>query len=85
MRQLAYVECAGMSRLIFLIAIIAVVYFLLRSYRKSASRNDASPISEEMVRCVECGVHLPKSESILSSGEFFCSEAHRRDRASRNK
>lgn len=74
-----------MSRLIFFIAIIAVVYFLLRSYRKSAPKNDVQPSSEEMVRCAECGVHLPKSESILSGGEFFCCEAHRRDRASRNK
>lgn len=74
-----------MSRLIFLIAIIAVVYFLLRSYRKPTPKSDTSQSSEEMVRCVECGVHLPKSESILAGGEFFCSEAHRRDRANRNK
>jgi uncharacterized protein len=31
-----------------------------------------------MVRCIHCGVHLPRSESITSEGKFFCSEEHRR-------
>lgn len=30
-----------------------------------------------MVRCVHCGVHLPVSESLLSNGQYYCSEAHR--------
>jgi len=31
-----------------------------------------------MVRCVYCGVHLPRSESLTSDGKFFCSDEHRR-------
>jgi uncharacterized protein len=30
-----------------------------------------------MVRCAQCGVHLPKSESILVGGNFFCCAEHR--------
>jgi uncharacterized protein len=72
-----------MSRLLFLLAIVIVVYLLLRSYRKPAPKQDAEAPAEEMVRCAHCGVHLPKSESILSGGKFFCSDAHRREHQSK--
>ena len=73
-----------MSRLLFLLAVGIVVYLLLRSYRRPAPKQDvpAAP-AEEMVRCVVCGVHLPKSESILAGGKFFCSDAHRREHTSK--
>jgi uncharacterized protein len=65
-----------MSRLLLLIAIAAVVYQLIRSYRKSLPQQD-NPVVEDMVRCAHCGVHLPRSESILAGGKFFCSAEHR--------
>jgi uncharacterized protein len=77
--------CVAMSRLIVIFAIVAVVYFLLRSYFKRSPKADTPESSEEMVRCVQCGVHLPKSEAILAGGEYFCCEAHRRDRAGRSE
>ena len=74
-----------MSRLIFIVAIAAVVYLLLKSYRNRISgeqpqgRPEPPPAhAEDMVRCVHCGVHLPRSESIMSGGKFYCSEEHRR-------
>ena len=69
-----------MSRLIFLIVIVAAVFFLVRSFRKNATLRDDSTTkveAEDMVRCAHCGVHLPKSESIQAAGAFFCSAAHR--------
>ncbi len=74
-----------MSRLLFLLAVAVVVYLLLKSYRRPAPRQDkdASAPAEEMVRCVQCGVHLPKSESILAGGNFYCSDAHRRQHTSK--
>lgn len=72
-----------MSRLLFLLAVIIVVYLLLRSYRRQSPRQDTSASAEEMVRCVKCGVHLPKSESILAGGNFYCSDAHRREHTSK--
>ncbi len=73
-----------MSRLLFLLAVAIVVYLLLKSYRRQAPGQDASasspdPASEEMVRCVQCGVHLPRSESIMAGGNFFCCDEHRRE------
>jgi uncharacterized protein len=72
-----------MSRLLFLLAVVVVVFLLLRSYRRQAPKQDASAPAEEMVRCVQCGVHLPKSESILAGGNFYCSDAHRREHTSK--
>lgn len=72
-----------MSRLLFLLAIFIVVYLLLRSYRRQSPRQNTLDASEEMVRCAKCGVHLPKSESILAGGNFYCSDAHRREHTSK--
>ncbi|NOU01256.1 MAG: hypothetical protein HOO95_06760 [Gallionella sp.] len=69
-----------MSRLFFLLAIVVAIYLLVRSYGKKASEQDKSvtkDAAEDMVRCTHCGVHLPKGESILADGHFFCSAAHR--------
>jgi len=65
-----------MSRLLLLIAIAVVVYLLVKSYRRDVPRQDKS-VAEDMVRCAHCGVHLPKSESIMAGGQFFCGVAHR--------
>lgn len=73
-----------MSRLLFLFAVIAVVYWLLKTYRKQSPKQDApATSSEDMVRCAQCGVHLPKSEATASAGRFFCGEAHRREHESK--
>ncbi|MBI1174501.1 MAG: hypothetical protein GC139_04445 [Sideroxydans sp.] len=67
-----------MSRLLFLIAVAVVVYWLLKSYRERLPEDKAVDGVEDMVRCAYCGVHLPKSEGILADGRHYCSEAHRR-------
>jgi uncharacterized protein len=73
-----------MSRLLFLLAVIVVVFLLLRAYRRQAPKQqDVAAQAEEMVRCAKCGVHLPKSESILSGGNYYCSDAHRREHTSK--
>ncbi|TAJ76023.1 MAG: hypothetical protein EPO42_13530 [Gallionellaceae bacterium] len=74
-----------MGRLIFLFAVVAVIYWLIKSYLRQSPKQDAPESSEEMVCCAQCGVHLPKSESILAGGEYFCCEAHRRERAGRSE
>jgi uncharacterized protein len=68
-----------MSRLLFLAVIAAVVYWLLKSYRKQLPMDEDTPVqAEDMVRCAHCGVHLPKHESILAASAYYCSEEHRR-------
>lgn len=72
-----------MSRLLFLVIIVVLVFWLLKSYGKrlrkdETSDENATGQTEDMVRCAQCGVHLPKRESLLASGKYYCSEAHRR-------
>nr|WP_302848423.1 PP0621 family protein [Nitrosospira multiformis] len=66
-------------------ALIALLFlWVIRSYRRALKKRaemQKQPQSlegEDMVRCVYCGVHLPRSESIISEGRFFCSDEHRR-------
>ena len=65
-----------MSRLLMLAAIAALVYLLIKSYRRNIERQDKA-LAEDMVRCAHCGVHLPKSESVQSQDKAFCSAGHR--------
>jgi uncharacterized protein len=62
------------------LAIVALVFWLLRRYRRSLEDNGKPRRAEieDMVRCAQCGMHLPRSESIESGGRFFCSVEHRR-------
>jgi uncharacterized protein len=70
-----------MARLILILVGVAIVYWLLKSFSRSATQHKPAAtrdaVAEDMVRCAQCGVHLPKSESFLESGNFFCSIAHR--------
>ncbi len=36
----------------------------------------AQQLAEPMIRCVECGVHAPKSDSVMVAGQPFCCAAH---------
>ncbi|HEY6094820.1 MAG TPA: PP0621 family protein [Gallionellaceae bacterium] len=74
-----------MGRLLFILAIVAVIIWWLKSMRNQQQppRQDEQQqppprAAEDMVRCAQCGVHLPRSESYLVGGKFYCSEAHSR-------
>jgi uncharacterized protein len=73
------------GKLIVLVIIVLVVMFVLKSYLRGVeSKRQASapgPANDNaantMVRCAQCGVHVPRSEGILSRSKFFCSDEHR--------
>ncbi len=69
-----------MGKLIFLVLAVVIVWAVLKNHAKSRARSQAPRASapEDMVRCAHCGVHLPRSESHASGGNFFCSEDHLR-------
>lgn len=71
-----------MGKFLLVVLVIAAVYLVARAYARSA-RRDVSDSSEpargeDMVQCLHCGVHLPRSESLQADGGSFCSEEHRR-------
>lgn len=49
-----------------------------RQLPKQAARKGAPPIQhpESMVRCAHCGIHMPRSEAVLSGGKTWCSSEH---------
>lgn len=66
-----------MSRLIFIVFAIGLVYWLVKkTFRQPGGKVEDPKPTEEMVRCAECGIHIPKSESWSAKGNYFCCEAH---------
>lgn len=69
-----------MARLIFLLLLVVVVYLLIKRLwpKPPVVQQRASPPEELMVACAHCGVNQPRSDSLLSDGQYYCCDAHRR-------
>ena len=70
-----------MAKIILLVLGLLLAYWILKTYRRRVDRREpqeqaAGP--EDMVRCAQCGVHLPRSESVTTQGSFYCSADHER-------
>ncbi|MEQ1602094.1 MAG: hypothetical protein HOP04_09905 [Methylophilaceae bacterium] len=66
---------------IFLLAIAFwLLITILKRYRNSWNAPDEplkkSEQTELMVQCAHCGVHLPKSDSLLVNDQYYCCQAH---------
>ena len=74
-----------MGKLAFFLIIAVLVYWIIKTRSpeetqtpdENQAENETPKSLEEMVRCAHCGVHLPRSESVTSQGEFFCCNDHR--------
>lgn len=74
-------------RLLLWIVIIIALIFLVRHIKKSlfqksepehASPDSTQDISETMIQCAQCGIHIPASEALVIQSDIaFCSEEHR--------
>ena len=69
-----------LAKFLLLIAVFVIAYMVIKggSRRSDQPKQTSGAIAEDMVRCKVCGVHLPRSESIESRDDYFCSEEHRR-------
>lgn len=63
-----------------LVAVFAVAWWLVKRYLRSLAQKagPAARPSEDMVRCAQCGVHLPRSEGHMAGGKLYCCEDHAR-------
>lgn len=77
--------------LLFVILVFFIVRFtlnriiLIRQQNREKTRiaqkqqTSSKPEPQSMVRCAECGVHLPQSEAFYDGKDTFCSEGHMQD------
>ncbi|MDR2875019.1 MAG: hypothetical protein LBV44_03710 [Methylobacillus sp.] len=66
-----------MGRLLLFLLAGVVIFLLFKQARRGTRPPPRTPPHEEsMVACKVCGVHLPKSESILRGGEYYCCKEH---------
>lgn len=67
-----------MGKYLVLIAGVLLVYWILRSgwRRRAKSGRPTPPTAEKMVRCAQCGVHLPRGESLTVRGQYYCCSEH---------
>lgn len=75
-----------MMKYLLLIVVIGLVFFLLgikrsrpavRAPKAEVRPKPAEALPQDVVSCVHCGLHLPKSEALPGQGGLFCSAAHR--------
>lgn len=72
---------------LLLILVIGLVAFMLGVKRARPARpatpkaeppaTPARPVSQEIVSCAHCGLHVPQAEALPGRGGLFCSTAHR--------
>ncbi|MFZ1180911.1 MAG: PP0621 family protein [Herbaspirillum sp.] len=70
-----------MKYLIWLVIALAVVVWLqrVRKYRHAFARKQKKEQAETMLRCAQCGMYFPASESVTNhAGVVFCSAEHLR-------
>lgn len=69
-----------MKYLLLLVAVLILVWWLRRPAAGGRRPDPSSDVSanKPMVRCAQCGLHLPRDEAVEAGGDFFCSDAHRR-------
>ncbi|MEO6280205.1 PP0621 family protein [Roseateles sp.] len=69
---------------LLLLGLLALFFFVL-GLKRSRPRDPearkppppAQPKPQAMLRCAECGMHLPADEALPGKGGVFCSSAHR--------
>ena len=68
-----------MAKILLLVLGLFLAYWILKGYRRKIDRRKDAPRveNEDMVRCAQCGVHLPRSESLPAGQSFYCSAEHR--------
>lgn len=67
-----------MAKFLLFIALLAVVYALVRASKRRAKPPPRAHMPEAMTQCAHCGVHFPSAESLSEGERDYCCEDHRR-------
>lgn len=70
-----------MWRLIFLgLLIWLIIHFARQYFRQQQNKTDTAPktdeLTEAMVKCEVCEIHLPRTEASQHNNRYYCSQAH---------
>lgn len=67
----------GLFRLLILVALIAAAVWLWRRLtKKPAAPKETQQVPLTMVRCAQCGVHVPREHALPNHDQWYCSQAH---------
>jgi len=66
----------GLFRLLFWIALIAAAFWLWRRLMQKKAAAKPHQTTLPMVRCAQCGVHVPQDQALQSQDRWYCSRAH---------
>ncbi|WP_425425142.1 PP0621 family protein [Thiolinea disciformis] len=70
-----------MPRILFILVLLAVGYLLLRSWQRKKNLYQIKVSGRlkkttRIVRCAQCGLHVPEAEAVQYGGKSFCSLEH---------
>ena len=66
----------GLFRLLFWIALIAAAFWLWRRLVQKKAAAKPHQTTLPMVRCAQCGLHLPDNRALRQGNLWYCSQAH---------
>ena len=68
-----------MKFILLLLAVFVLLWMLRGSLRRGRPPRppQGPPQAQDMLQCAQCGLHLPRDESLPGKGGVFCGEAHR--------
>lgn len=70
----------GLFRLLFLVALLFAAVWLWRRYISAPKRSQKkTPKAEKpalMVRCEQCGVHVPQTQALPHQQRWYCCTSH---------
>ncbi len=67
-----------MAKFLLFVAVLAVVFWLVRASNRRSKPPPAARGPEAMAQCAHCGVHFPGAESVTENGRDYCCDEHRR-------
>jgi len=84
--RVSFKSDALMGKYLLLVGGALLIFWIVRASLRRRKREIAQrqaqfqdkDASEDMVRCVTCGVHLPRGESLIVRGQFYCCVDHQR-------
>ena len=70
----------NLIRLIALAVLFWLLYRLiltLLSKARQPTRREPPPLDGTMVRCAQCGLHIPQDQALVKDDKYYCCEEHR--------